>query len=199
MLHYSKPNVGTESMASMEDKEPIVDEKDYKESRKRARCKFYIEPVLLFSSLVGYPRFILDPLLLYHLIAQDIKGNRSDLNISQLQTYNACDVNVSDPEYKFREEIQQNAALFTIYMSLATSLPAVFVSLFLGAYSDKAGRKYALVPPQIGGCLGFLLVVFVVLFHLPTWVLIVSSFLMGCGGNYQLFVMGCFAYIADTS
>ena len=163
------------------------------------RCKFFIEPVLFLSSLFGFPKLILDPLLLYYFIAEDIRGNRTNLNISQLQTSNACFVNTSDPIFQYREEIQQHAANFMIFQNLACSIPAFFMAWFLGSYSDKAGRKYALIPPVLGDSACTILIICTVAFRLPTWVLIFSSFLTGLGGNFQTLLLGCFSYVADIT
>ncbi|KAI0232530.1 Proton-coupled folate transporter, partial [Lamellibrachia satsuma] len=62
-----------------------------------------------------------------------------------------CDVNKSDPVFVFGEEVQRRATNFSLILGLCSLIPALFVTMFIGAYSDKAGRRYAIIPP-IAGC-----------------------------------------------
>ncbi|ELU02913.1 hypothetical protein CAPTEDRAFT_73858, partial [Capitella teleta] len=95
--------------------------------------------------------------------------------------------------------VQQKSAFFMAMTSIVQGIPALFVTLFLGSYSDKVGRKYAIIPPIIGvisKCIAFLLVIN---FNGSIWWLLVGSFAEGAGGMAYVALLGCVSYIADTT
>ena len=166
---------------------------------RQPRFKFIVEPIVFLFALFTIPGKMVENLLVYYFIARDIRGNRTELNISQLQSHSHCYVNKSDSVYIYREEIQKQASVFTIYQMVALALPALVLTLFLGAYSDKVGRKYALAPPLLAQCFSIAISLTTVILNLPVYLLILASFLEGCGGAAQTFHLGVLSYVADVS
>ena len=83
-----------------------------------------------------------------------------------------------------------------MYMSLVDYLPAVIMTFIYGSYSDKMGRRLALICPVIGSISSILVQMCIVYFDLPVWCFlfgVVESFF---GGFYTL-ITGTFAYLAD--
>ena len=66
-----------------------------------------------------------------------------------------------------------------------------------GSYSDKLGRRIALISPAIGSILSIIVQLAIVYFDLPVW-----CFLLGVveylGGGFYVIITGAFAYLADT-
>ena len=84
-----------------------------------------------------------------------------------------------------------------MYISLVNYLPAVVMIIVYGSYSDRLGRRIALISPVIGSILSIIVQLAIVYFDLPVW-----CFLFGVveyfGGGFFSMITGTFAYIADT-
>jgi PCFT/HCP family folate transporter-like MFS transporter 1/3 len=78
-------------------------------------------------------------------------------------------------------------------------IPSMFAALLIGAWTDTAGRRPALVLPAIGSALEALIVLCTIHFEWPIYVLFVGSAISGTCGSYTTMVLAVMAYIADTS
>jgi PCFT/HCP family folate transporter-like MFS transporter 1/3 len=47
--------------------------------------------------------------------------------------------------------VQTHASYWSLYVTMALSLPAILVSSFLGSWSDSLGRKLPMIVPSVGG------------------------------------------------
>ncbi|XP_063600730.1 proton-coupled folate transporter-like [Penaeus indicus] len=97
-------------------------------------------------------------------------------------------------------EVQRRFSVFAFYNGvIAAALPLFFI-LFMGAWSDKYGRKVPLAAVQLGHCLhaaGYLLVALV-----PSWppeVLLLVTLLDTLGGGAVSFLTAANAYVGDVS
>ena len=160
-----------------------------------------LEPMIILYSFVTFPLQLLTQLYILETVESDLAAKYGMMNISHYinVTMDLCHMNASDPAVAFNAEVQAEASYVNLIMTLSASVPALFVSLFLGAYSDKVGRKYAILPPLIGGIITTLAFIVVVQLHLPLWYLFISAFLCGFGGFLSTMLLGCFAYISDTT
>lgn len=99
--------------------------------------------------------------------------------------------------FSFLQEVQKQASLFSLYTGLLSTLPSLAVTLLIVAYSDRAGRKIAIVLPLIGTLIYTLSFLTVSYFELNLYLLIGSSLVGSLFGGLGTFMGGCFAYIAD--
>ncbi|XP_071495760.1 proton-coupled folate transporter-like [Diadema antillarum] len=163
-------------------------------------CHITVEPVIFFMMLC-YGLFI--PLRLQYLtdrIAQDqfniTYSNRSKNDI-------LCQENASDPHVIINKEtehaIQQQVLLWSLYLSVATSLPALFCTTMIGAHSDLVGRKVALIVPSIGFCVYAAVYLVVTLLEKDIAYLLIGHFALGVCGDFSLLLAGCFSYMADIT
>lgn len=97
-------------------------------------------------------------------------------------------------------EVQRRFSVFAFYNGvIAAALPLFFI-LFMGAWSDKYGRKVPLAAVQLGHCLhaaGYLLVALA-----PSWppeVLLLVTLLDTLGGGAVSFLTTANAYVGDVS
>lgn len=104
-----------------------------------------------------------------------------------------------DNDIDIERSIQQQTALWSMFLSAATALPGIFTTTLLGAYSDRAGRKIALVLP----CAGFTAYAGVYLvvmgLELRLEYLFIAHFALGISGDFTLLLTGCFSYMADIT
>lgn len=172
---------------------------------KQPKRTIIVEPLLVISALSTVPLVILTQQYVFQQEAKlvAIKHGISNYTIPPTSE-NPCgnptsEQNRSSPLANFTEEIQAATSKFVIYSNLAASLPALLVTLFLGAYSDQAGRRYAILPPLLSSFAKVAVYVYVVLADLPVNYLLIGSFVDGFGGGYATLLLGCFAYLADIT
>jgi PCFT/HCP family folate transporter-like MFS transporter 1/3 len=161
-----------------------------------------VEPVMIMLMAFGYPLSLLFQMFVVDKLTEEISA-RNMINISHhvnnSEEINQCEVNKSDPAYILQEAVQKESAYFITISTIVSCAPALFVTLFLGSYSDKAGRKFAILPPLVSAiakCLTFLLVIY---FRGSIWWLLIGSFLEGLGGFYMTALMGCLSYVSDIT
>ncbi len=159
-----------------------------------SRCQkrtIVVEPILVLAALFGFPQALLSQL--YILDKLTVNGTQSASNES------VCYMNHSSPVYQNEEKAQAASSYFILISTIVMCVPGIFVTLFLGSYSDKAGRRYAIVPPLLGSMCRTLSLVLVMLLDLPVWYLLIGSVLEGVGGFFPTLLSGCFSYVADVT
>lgn len=99
------------------------------------------------------------------------------------------------------EKTQSAAAIFLMTYKVAVNLPAILVSLFCGAWSDRVGRKL----PVMLCCFGSILACLLYMASLMTSPLLgmalvlTGALLRGCFGKSAVITMALHSYIADVS
>ena len=69
---------------------------------------------------------------------------------------------------------------------------------FAGSYTDRRGRRLALILPTVGIILRCLIFILQQVANLPLWVTVVGTTLDGLSGTSSIHLSTCYAYIADT-
>jgi len=98
------------------------------------------------------------------------------------------------------DEVQLMAANYLMYYRLLMTIPAVFLGLFCGAYSDKYGRKIPMMMPSIGSVFAVLLYMLSIMceeYRIP--LILVGSALQGMFGKSSVITMAVNSYVSDTS
>ena len=167
-----------------------------------------IEPLLMAFILLNYLLAVLIP---EYVLQQELQRLTGNDNITTHKTgcashsNNTVDDdpytrNLSDNPYTRNLSLASSAAsYFELERTLVVTLPAIPMIMFLGAFGDKAGRKYAILPPIIGQLLAVLSCAVTVYFSLPVEVILGGFLAYGLCGQWTTFYSGCFAYIADIT
>ena len=79
------------------------------------------------------------------------------------------------------------------------SIPAVFMSLFMGTWTDRVGRKPALLAPILGSLFESIIALLVMYLKWPMYVLFIGSAVNGFCGFFTTIVLAVMSYIADTT
>ncbi|XP_041467152.1 proton-coupled folate transporter-like [Lytechinus variegatus] len=180
----------TQVTASADNTQPATDGR---------KSRITVEPVIFFMML-AYSLFI--PLRLQYLtrrIARDEFGivdyNHADDPLCTQDVNNS----VMTVNGTTEMEIEQRVSLFALYLSATTSVPALFCTTLLGAHSDQAGRKVALIVPSIGFCVYAACYLTVTIKEMNIWYLAIGHFMLGVCGDFSLLLAGCFSYMADIT
>ena len=160
-----------------------------------------VEPLIFFMAFGFFPLILVTNLFVYDQFKKELcQETGFNCTALDLDTQNdTCNTNKTSPEYIFTQEVQRRNAYFNMCSSLCMSVPALFATLLLSPYCDKAGRRYAILPPVIGGCAYSISLFVVIAFKLSPWFTLIGQFVTGLSGGYQLMFVGIYAYISDTT
>ena len=186
------------------DERRLIDENpelDYKSApcSKCGGCSVILEPLLVLFMLLDYPMVLLLPEYVQRRELERLTGQ------DNLTTHgNSCSSHdnltlTEDPYARNLSLASSAASYFELEMTLVSSIPAIPVIIFLGSFSDKAGRKYALVPPIIGQMSTLLACALTMYFKWPVQIILVGFFINGCCGLWHSFYAAGFSYIADIT
>ncbi|XP_022103598.1 proton-coupled folate transporter-like [Acanthaster planci] len=162
-------------------------------NRERAQRRWVtVEPVIALAVVGSNSMGLVRPFYL--------KSRFGELmyNMSILDDFSGCDIN--DTEYKAREDdIQLQASLWLLYLSMAGSVPMLIASILLGTLSDKLGRKMCIAVPLVGYIIQEAVYIATIYGELPLPVLFVGEVLLGSTGRSGLLFAGCISYIVDIT
>ena len=97
------------------------------------------------------------------------------------------------------DEVDAESSRWMLYTNAAALLPGVVSLWMLGPYSDKQGRKVAIIVPQLGSLLRCISVLAVIYFELPLYVILIGAFIEGASGGLFMVVSAGFSYVADIT
>ena len=110
-----------------------------------------------------------------------------------------CQANESDPNYAIQTEVQQEAAEWMSYFTLAFGIPSIFSDLILGAYTDRFGRKFLFFLPCIGSFLHLAVNAIGIYTDFALYWYIPVGIVDGLSGHVFGFLLVAFSYIADIT
>lgn len=148
--------------------------------------------------LYAFSCFLIFPLtqqFVYRRLWKDI----TNTTYNEYDNATRCGNNSRTNDTSYLEEVQKQASLLSLYTELFTAIPSFIVTIILVAYSDRGGRKIAIIMPVIGTLLyisGLLMISF---FELNIYLTIGCSLISSLCGGVGTFLGGCFAYVADIS
>ena len=87
-----------------------------------------------------------------------------------------------------------------IIRKISNQIPCVTIALFLGPWSDQAGRKPLILVPYIGYFLFCVAMLFNVYFFDELYVeFLWFENISALCGSYVIFLIGCYGFLADTT
>lgn len=100
---------------------------------------------------------------------------------------------------KMQKEVQSEASFMQLGMVFSASAPSLLVALFLGAWSDRAGRRRVMALPIFGSAIESAIILWVIAFNLPIQTLLLAGFINGLCGFFPTMVLSVFSYVADIT
>ncbi|XP_041485596.1 proton-coupled folate transporter-like [Lytechinus variegatus] len=163
--------------------------------RDRARSRWItVEPILLLIALARKAMVITRLQYLKHRIGEEHHYSSIIANLSVASLCN--DDNYTDT---LEDEIQQQTAVWSLYLYAMSTFPALFTTIVVGAISNLAGRKVAMMVPCLGYIIQCALFLVISYAHLPLWTFFAAELIQGISGGVALLFAGAHAYIADTT
>ena len=172
---------------------------------------FFVEPVLILYFFSAFPvsiiiqRYTLDWISDYqrHI---DVKNRTTSVDLHSLSSLlvassasSQCTNNGSSADTDFQNEVQSLTSLFAMAESLVWGIPAIISTSFLGAASDRLGRRFCILPALFGAVASSSCAFFVVWYQAPIFWFFIGDVIYGCCGSFAAMTMSCFAYVADQT
>lgn len=177
------PNV--RSYESLNDESvPLLDKSNGVPGRRIIKPKrnFVIEPLIVMVFVGCFST----PVITNQFVNSKITVHNETINQTCTKNYE-------------KDEGQRKSAEFMLGLSLVQNVPAMFIALFIGPWSDQIGRKPIMYLSMVGALCDSLTTVIVVSFNLNILYLYIGKAIYGlCGANNGL-SLGAFSYIADIT
>ena len=153
-----------------------------------------VEPAIILYNLAFSASTPLQIQYINYRLSQDIGLNGTNV------THNSSDrCELNENEQEQQAAVQAAGATYLTLMTLSSVVPCLLTTLLIGAYSDKAGRKYGLVPALSGEIFRIFVSVLVTAFQWPLPVFCLALFAQGIMGGTGSFLMTCYSYMADVT
>ena len=101
---------------------------------------------------------------------------------------------------EIEDDVQADAGLYLMYYRIIVNLPAIFLGLFCGAWSDKYGRKVPMLLPSLGSVFSVLL--YMCSLASDNWTIgwiLVGAFVQGIFGKSSVITMAVNSYASDIT
>ena len=149
-----------------DEKQPLISETHLPSEESKASPKptrlITVEPALVSFFVAVTAGNPINQQYIYARFAEDFNYTASTENSTRCGTTEG--VQDVDP---LSTKVQAMASMWAIILIATDLLPSLVTTVVLGAYSDKAGRKKAMIPPAVGLTIRGLVSLMVVSFHLP--------------------------------
>ncbi|XP_072031228.1 LOW QUALITY PROTEIN: proton-coupled folate transporter-like [Amphiura filiformis] len=158
---------------------------DLQNAYSKARFVVTVEPILAVFMLGSNLQYVAIQQLLY-LKTCMFEYNNTDL----------CS-NLSDHKTE-EERVQTLTSHWLIILNGGLTVASVLSTLFLGAWSDRVGRRVCLIIPCVGSIVNAILLIFSSLnIFMPIWYIVLGSILLGMTGGFSLILSSVFSYMSD--
>ncbi|KAL4216815.1 hypothetical protein ACF0H5_024536 [Mactra antiquata] len=112
---------------------------------------------------------------------------------------NPCVVNKSAPKDPTFEHIQKETAMWSMYYTLASFIPAMISNIVWSSYSDVIGRKFSFYICSTGLTLRMALFILVIGLDLSLVYMVIGAVIDGCCGSFMVLYSALFSYLSDIT
>ena len=163
--------------------------------------KFYknitVEPILFFLFFGIAVQAVLNSNLYYEKIC---KVGSAWFNNGTTFSDEICDQLDNGNNSAYQTYVQKTYAKVHFFLNYAQGIPPIFFVLFLGPWSDHAGRKLIILIPLFGYMFYDLCFMVNAIFFRQLQVeFMMLECLQDCFGSGQLVFLGCYSYLSDVT
>ncbi|XP_015123575.1 proton-coupled folate transporter [Diachasma alloeum] len=157
------------------------------------RYSFIEIPVFLCVCAGGMTATVFSDLILYQTCRLTL-GESHDDTCDLLHTNSS-----SQAAMDLEKLIQPRASYILLSKSLIEGILPAFLSLFLGPWSDKYGRKPILIAAFTAPFLTFIILAILTIWNLNPWAYLIASIPRALLGGLCLMMLSTFCYISDIT
>ncbi|KAK3601529.1 hypothetical protein CHS0354_027671 [Potamilus streckersoni] len=167
----------------------VVNEKEF----HRSHC--FLLPVILLEAFALSVYYYISIEYTHNYFQRAIIGNNGTGNDS----VSVCNANTSDPLYQSYVTVQQETSRWTMYYTVASGVPGIFLSIVIGTYADSLGRRFVLFIALLGFFVKSIVLTAVIYFDANLIYILIGTFIEGCAGGFLSFLAGSFSYVSDIT
>ncbi|KAM0729267.1 putative peptidoglycan muropeptide transporter SLC46 [Formica fusca] len=163
--------------------------------RAIAEWKRYIlvqPPMMLLMLAMSMSGAILTDLIVYRTCIITLGINKTECLILHNNSS-------SEEALRINTKVQPQASLILMSKSFIESIFPSFLSLFLGPWSDKYGRKPVILSGYIGISLTYLLLSMIANWEIVPWYFLIAYIPMALLGGISVLMLASFCYITDIT
>ncbi|GAB1867267.1 Proton-coupled folate transporter [Camponotus japonicus] len=149
-------------------------------------------PAMLLVLAMSMSSTILTDLIVYRTCIVTLGINKTECLILHNNSS-------SEEALRIDTKVQPQASLILMSKSLIESIFPSLLSLFLGPWSDKYGRKPVILSGYIGISLCYLLLSIMANWEVVPWYFLIAYIPMGSLGGISILMLASFCYIADIT
>ncbi|KZC10334.1 PREDICTED: proton-coupled folate transporter-like [Dufourea novaeangliae] len=149
-------------------------------------------PVMILVFAQAITSNILTDLILYRVCSITLDINKTECSL--LHKNSSC-----AEALRIDAQVQPEATLILTIKTFIESIFPALLSLFLGPWSDKHGRKPILIAGYIGVSLTYLIFSFLTVWDISPWFLLIAYIPSACFGGFCIILLGTICYISDIS
>eukprot|EP00092_Neocalanus_flemingeri_P012562 GFUD01013540.1.p1 GENE.GFUD01013540.1~~GFUD01013540.1.p1 ORF type:complete len:490 (+),score=71.29 GFUD01013540.1:897-2366(+) len=157
------------------------------------RCKLWMRKIFSIELAIAVHAFSSG---LHNVIRTNLlieKTCRVNLNLTDV----VCDnINQYDKE---NDQVQEEVTTINLYFTFLSAIPCILMSIIIGPWSDKNGRKPVLLIPILGHIIAQCVYIFNVYFWSASAQYILLSAIYSIFGGTTTLLIGVYSYIADTT
>ncbi|XP_068746746.1 proton-coupled folate transporter-like isoform X2 [Montipora capricornis] len=154
-----------------------------------------VEPVIFFYSC----GLLMNVLIYQQYVYYRLSEERGFPYHFQKQKSGCGSKPFNDSMEKLEKEVQSYASYFKLGTVMFSIFPSILITLLMGGWTDKVGRRPALILPAVGSALEAGVVLIVMYVKLPIYCLFVGALIHGLFGCFTTILFACMSYIADTT
>ncbi|CAC5399618.1 unnamed protein product [Mytilus coruscus] len=169
---------------------------DSDDSVQRLTCRHCLMPIVIILIIYGNVILGTTETQYGYYVVQRQKNITSVVSASR---QSLCEANTSSIRFKQQQEVQSETANWNAYCHLAQSIPVLLMCLMVGSWSDKIGRRTALLIPTFG--LMFKAVFFALAIKLEwnIYTFIIAFFVDGLCGMWITLIAAAYSFAADLT
>ncbi|XP_032519811.2 probable peptidoglycan muropeptide transporter SLC46 [Danaus plexippus] len=181
----------TQEDENLSENEPNINSMDESRSKSyRLTMEFPLFFTMLSMSLSGAA---ISNLILYRTCVHSLNHTQQECQVFLSPVKN-------NGSQALEEEVQKYATFVSMVRTIIESVAPAILSLFLGVWSDRHGRKPLVVWPLLGMTVsGALIVVYSMLESLGPWWFILTAIPVSLSGGFTAMFTGSFCYVSDIS
>jgi MFS family permease len=156
----------------------------------------FVIGIIVFVHMASFTILVFDLSQYTYSVYKDQKFPNATLNKSDKSL---CETNTSSEEFQMDQTIQSDTARWTVYISIAGGVPAIFTAPLISSLSDRFGRKKTLLVPLFGSLVKSGLCFMNIFMKYDVNFLIIYLFIEGCTGGWVSSVAICSSGFADIT
>ncbi|KAH0953519.1 hypothetical protein HN011_010320 [Eciton burchellii] len=149
-------------------------------------------PALLLLTAMAMSGTILTDMIVYRTCTVMLGINKTECQILHTNSN-------SVEAHRIDSLVQPRASLILMSKSFVESIFPSFLSLFLGPWSDKYGRKPVILSGYIGICLTYLLLCIMAHWEITAWYFLLAYIPTALLGGIGILMLASFCYITDIT